>query len=71
MDTLKLAYLYCEFAFRAHFQSFVHVRTYNLKGVQNANQLVLTQGKIHEYLYECVNQSNCLFRKKSTFKCVD
>ena len=47
--TLTLAYLSCEFALRAHFQCVV--RTYDLKCVENANQLVSTQGKIHEYSY--------------------
>ena len=42
--TLTPTYLYCEFAFRAHFQCVV--RTYDLKCVENANQLVSTQGKI-------------------------
>ena len=43
-NTLTPTYLYCEFAFRAHFQCVV--RTYDLKCVENANQLVSTQGKI-------------------------
>ena len=49
MHTLTTAYLSCEFAFRAHFQCVV--RTYDLKCVENANQLVSAQGKIHEYSY--------------------
>ena len=49
MYTLTLAYLSCEFAFRAHFQCVV--RTYDPKCVENANQLVSTQGKFHEYSY--------------------
>ena len=64
--TLTLAYLSCEFAFRAHFQCVV--RTYDLKCVENANQLVSTQGKIHEYSYvlgsvSALTNQNCLFRK--------
>ena len=62
--TLTLACLSCEFAFRAHFQCVVG--TYGLKCVENANQLVSTQGKIHEY--SCVlgsvsalTNQNCLF----------
>ena len=41
---------------------------HDLKCVKIANQLVSTQGKIHEYLYEMrsfsalLNQSNCHFR---------
>ena len=35
---------------RKFFQS--DVRTYDLRCVENANQLVSTQGKIHEYSYE-------------------
>ena len=70
--TLMLAYLSCEF--RAHFQCVV--RTYDLKCVENANQLVSTQGKIHEYSYMLGNDSaltnhHCIFRKKSILKCVD
>ena len=42
--TLTPTYLYCEFAFRAHFQCVV--RTYDLKCVENVNQLVSTHGKI-------------------------
>ena len=45
--TLTLEYLFFEIAFRTHFQCVV--RTYDLKCVENANQLVSTQGKIHEY----------------------
>ena len=72
--TLTLAYLSCEFAFRAHLQCVV--RTYDLKCVENANQLVSTQGKIHEYSYvlrsvSALTNQNCLFRKKSILKCVD
>ena len=56
--TLTLAYLSCEFAFRAHFQ--YAVRTYDLKCVENANQ---------EYSYvlgsvSALTNKNCLFRKK-------
>ena len=58
--------LSCEFAFRAHFQCVV--RTYDLKCVENANQLVSTQGKINEYSYvlgsvSALTNQNCLFRK--------
>ena len=64
--TLTLVYLYYKFAFRAHFQCVV--RTYDLKCVENANQLVSTQGKINEYLYvlgsfSALANQNCLFRK--------
>ena len=47
--TLTLAYLYCEFAFRTHFQCVVHM--YDLKCVENGNQPVSTQGKVLEYSY--------------------
>ena len=72
--TLTLTYLYCEFALRAHFQCVV--RTYDSKCVENANQLVSTQGKIHEYSYvlgsvSALTNQNCLFRKKPILKCVD
>ena len=63
---LTLAHLSCEFAFRAHFQS--EVRTYDLKCVENANQLISTQGKIHEYSVvmgsvRAFTNQNCLLRK--------
>ena len=66
LDTLTLAYLSCEFAFRAHFEGVVC--RYDLKCVENANQLVSTQGKIHEYSYvlgsvSVLTNQNCLFRK--------
>ena len=69
--TLTLAYLSCEFAFHAH----CVVRTYDLKCVENENQLVSTQGKMHEYSYALGSVSaltiqNCLF-KKSILKSVD
>ena len=74
ISTLTLAYLSCEFAFRAHFLCIVG--TYDLKCVENANQLISTQGKTHEYLYvlgsvDVLTNQNCLFRKKSILKCVD
>ena len=74
VHTLTLAYLSCEFAFHAHFQCVV--RTYDLKCVETANQLVSTQRRIHEYPYELGSVSalanqNRLFRKKSILKCVD
>ena len=64
--TLTHAYLSCELVFRAHFQWVVC--TYDLKCVENANQLVSTQGKIHEYSYvlgsaNALTNQNCLFRK--------
>ena len=64
----------CEFAFRAHFQCVV--RTYDLKCVENANKLVSTQGKIHEYSYvlgsvSALTNQNCLIRKQSILKCAD
>ena len=64
--TLTLAYLSCKFAFRAHFQCAV--RTYDLKCVENANQLVSTQGKTHEYSYvlgsvSALTNQDCLKRK--------
>ena len=49
-DTLTLAYLYCEFAFLAHLQCVI--RTYDLNCVENANQLVLRYGMIHDYSHE-------------------
>ena len=49
-DTLRLAVLYYEFTFRAHFQCVI--RTYDLNCVEYTNQRVSTQGKIHEYSYE-------------------
>ena len=65
-DTLTPAYLSCELAFCAHFQCVV--RTYDLKCVENANQLVSTQGKIHEYSnvlgsVSALTNQVCLFRK--------
>ena len=73
LHTLTLAYLSCECAFRAHFQYVV--RTYDLKYVENANQHVSTQGKIHEYSYvlgsvSAFTNQNCLL-EKSILKCVD
>ena len=73
-NTLTLAYLSWEFAFCAHFQYVV--RRYNLKSIENANQLVSTQGKIHENSnvlgrISALTNQNCLFRKKSILKCVD
>ena len=69
--TLTLTYLYSEFEFRAHFQCVVH--TYGLKCVENANQLVSTQG--HEYSYEMVRVSaltnQIAYFEKSILKCVD
>ena len=72
--TLSLAYLSCKFAFRAHFHCVV--RTYDLKCVENANQLVSTHGKFHKYSYvlesiSALTNQNCIFRKKSILKCVD
>ena len=66
LATLTSTYLSCEFAFRAHFQCVV--RMYDLECVENANQLVSTQGKIHEYSYalgsvSALTNQNCLFRK--------
>ena len=57
-----------------HFQCVV--RTYDLKCVEIANQLVSTQGNIHEYSYvlesvSALTNQNCLFRKKSILKCAD
>ena len=65
-STLTLAYLSCEFAFRVHFKYVV--RTYDLKCVENANQLVSMQGVTHEYSYvlgsvSALTNQNCLFRK--------
>ena len=54
----------------------MRLRTYDLKCVENANQLVPTQGNIKEYSYElgsvsALTNQNCLLRKKSILKCVD
>ena len=71
--TLTPTYSYCEFAFRAHFQCVV--RTYDFKCVENANQLVSTQGKIINYSYEIVSVSaltnRIAYLEKSRLKCVD
>ena len=50
VTTLPPACLYCEFAFRAHFQWVV--RTDDLNCVEKENQRVPTQAKIREYSYE-------------------
>ena len=66
---LAPTYLYCEFAFRAHFQCVV--RTYDLKCVENANQLVSTQGKIMN-IHEMVSVSALTnLIASSIIKCVD
>ena len=71
--TLTLAYLYCEFAFHAHFQCFVHI--YDLNCIESSNQFVSMQGKILEYSFEMgsvsalANQMALL--EKSILKCVD
>ena len=62
--TLPPTYLYCEFAFRAHFQCVV--RTYDLKCVENANQLVSTQGKIMN-----IHRIREAYLEKSILKLVD
>ena len=59
--------------FRARFQCVE--RTYDLKCVENANQLVSTQGKIHGYSYvlgsvSALTNQKFLFRK-TDMKCVD
>ena len=71
--TLTLAYLYCEFAFLAHFQCVV--RTYDLNCIESSNQLVSMQGKILEYSFEIgsvsalTNQMALL--EKLILKCID
>ena len=58
---LLLAYLCCEFAFRAHFQCVV--RTCDLNCVEIANQHgVSMQGKIHEYHMRYKLSSNAFQR---------